>query len=189
MIYSATLTPVFNRGIPPVDFLDALLNFGRSADPAIFAPNAAHDIYSSVEPYLGPWTVQNRPAALLEVLRVIAGFESSWNWNQGVDTSNPASMANINQQETGIFQVSYDSVHLERNASTLLDCVERYIPQWKFFGGQQLFIDSMKSNHAFAIEYCARLFRINIDWSGPTIGRHMQPWLSKAAMAEFQSLW
>jgi hypothetical protein len=29
---------------------------------------------------------------MLEVTRVLAGFESSWHWNAGVDTNNPTSI-------------------------------------------------------------------------------------------------
>ena len=58
----------------------------------------------------------HRRAALLEVMRVHAGFESSWDWNEGVDITNPHSVAHIEGQETGIFQVSFDSVLLGHNA-------------------------------------------------------------------------
>jgi hypothetical protein len=39
--------------------------------------------------------LQHRRAAMLEVMRVHAGFESSWNWKQGVDTTNRTSMRKI----------------------------------------------------------------------------------------------
>ena len=87
-MYIATKAKVKNRGIPPDHFLDEMVAWGRSAEPDIFAPNLVHDVYSSVAGKLGPWTgPAHRRAAMLEVMRVLAGFESSWRWTVGVDTT------------------------------------------------------------------------------------------------------
>lgn len=92
MKYIATKQHVFNRGVPPDDFLDQLLAWGKQAPDEIFAQNAFSDIYSSVKNTLGPWKdLHHRRAVMLEVMRVLAGFESSWNWNAGRDTNNPTS--------------------------------------------------------------------------------------------------
>src|ERR1700757_2105495 len=92
MSYTATKQHVSNRGIPPDDFLDQLVAWGKAAPDEIFAPNPAADVYSSVVGVLGPWQgIEHRRAAMLEVMRVLAGFESSWDWNAGVDTTNPTS--------------------------------------------------------------------------------------------------
>ena len=81
---------VFDRGRPPVAFLNELVDWGVSAPAEIFARNDRTDIYSVVGAELGPFTNDlERRAAMLEVLRVLAGFESSWHWNAGVDTTNP----------------------------------------------------------------------------------------------------
>src|SRR5262245_21088786 len=89
MKYSATKQHVFNRGVPPDDFLDQLVAWGKQAPDEIFTPNLLSDIYSSVKNTLGPWRdLQHRRAVMLEVMRVLAGFESSWNWNEGRDMHN-----------------------------------------------------------------------------------------------------
>jgi hypothetical protein len=47
---------------------------------------------------------------MCEVLRVQAGFESDWRWDAGVDSENARSMAHMESEETGAFQVSFDSI-------------------------------------------------------------------------------
>ena len=85
MDFHATKQRVLNRGVPPDSFLDELVAWGRSAPDEIFAPNANTDVYSNVVAVLGPWQdLRHRRAVMLEVMRVLAGFESSWNWNAGV---------------------------------------------------------------------------------------------------------
>lgn len=84
MPYQALKQEVLNRGIPPDTVLDKLISWGKSAPDEIFAPNQSHDIYSAVAAVLGPWNgPKHRRAAMLEVMRVLAGFESSWDWNTG----------------------------------------------------------------------------------------------------------
>jgi hypothetical protein len=46
---------------------------------------------------------------MLEIMRVLAGFESSWDWNAGVDTTNPTSTT-PDTIETGAWQVSASSM-------------------------------------------------------------------------------
>ncbi len=82
--YKACLSSVRGSS-PPVSFLDALVDWALRAPDDIFIPNKRFDIYDSVMGYLGPYgfTV-HRKAVMLEVLRVLAGHESTWNWNDGV---------------------------------------------------------------------------------------------------------
>ena len=111
MSYTATKQHVANRGIPPDDFLDQLVAWGRNAAEEIFAANNVSDIYSSIINTLGSW--QEPPhcrAVMLEVMRVLAGFESSWNWNEGVDTTNPSSDT-PETMEAGAWQVSTNSMN------------------------------------------------------------------------------
>ena len=83
---------VHNRGKAPNAFLDELVDWANTAPDEIFKPNQIHDIYSKVVGELGPWQgLKHRKAAMLEVLRVLGGFESSWDWNEGVDVTNPES--------------------------------------------------------------------------------------------------
>src|SRR5258705_12874321 len=109
---------VANRGTPPNAFLTELVDWGRTEDSGRFEANDnPGDIYNLLKPILGPWeNLLHRRAAMLEVMRVHAGFESSWNWNEGVDITNQSSMKNPNGEETGIFQVSFDSTFLGNGA-------------------------------------------------------------------------
>jgi hypothetical protein len=179
-IFTACKSTVSGRGIPPDSFLNELVDWGLGAPDEIFAPNDKPDIYGSVKAELGPWNgALHRKAVMLEALRVLAGFESSWHWGEGVDTTNQTSMTHLAGQETGIFQVSYDSMGFD---PSLGDCVRRYCDVTEV----QVFIDAMKQNHSFALEYCARLLRFSIAWDGPIKRHEMQPSLSRAAVAEFE---
>src|SRR5262245_41449497 len=84
-----TLRKVFNRGSPKAEFLQELVAWGKTAPDEIFVdkPGNKKDVYASVITELGPFgDITHRRACMLEVMRVLAGFESSWNWNEGVDT-------------------------------------------------------------------------------------------------------
>lgn len=174
---------VANRGMPHDAFLTELVDWLRTAPEEIFAPNDnPGDIYNLLEPILGPWrNLLHRRAALGEDMRVHAGFESSWNWNEGVDTTNQTSMKNVNGQETGIFQVSFDSTFLGNGAMKPF-AVEHGI------GTVGSFIPQMKSDHKLALEYYARLVRVSIRWAGPLLRHEVDPWLSRSAVTEFESL-
>ena len=90
MAFQATKQRVLNWGVSPDDFLNELVSWGRTAPDDIFAPNPHADIYANVVGVLGPWQgIRHRRAVMAEVMRVLAGFESSWDWNAGVDTTNP----------------------------------------------------------------------------------------------------
>lgn len=182
MTFDATKTRVLNRGQPPDSFLQQLVAWGQTAPDEIFAPNPnPEDIYSDVVPILGPWqSLLHRKAAMLEVMRVHAGFESSWNWNEGVDTTNQTSLHNRNGEETGVFQVSFDSTFIDNGAM-------RAFANDHGIGTVDSFIPAMKANHNLAMEYYARLVRINIKWAGPLIRHEIDPWLSRKAVTEFQS--
>jgi hypothetical protein len=183
MTFKATLAHVKNRGVPPTAFLQELVEWGRTAPEQIFAPNTnPADIYAAIVGDLGPWTGPlHRRAAMLEAMCVHAGFESSWNWNEGVDTTNKTSMANETGQETGIFQVSFDSewiAHSFMKPFAILsgiDTVDKFIPL-------------MKSDHELALSYYARLVRISVKWAGPILRREINPWLSRDAVKEFGTL-
>ncbi len=182
MIFGPCKSKVKNRGEPPDSFLTELVEWGRSASEDIFAPNPnPADIYVYAKPILGPWeNLLHRRAAMLEVMRVHAGFESSWNWNEGVDHTNATSMTHIDGQETGIFQVSFDSTHLGTSINQFAIS--------KGIGTVGSFIPEMKSNHPLALEYYARLVRINIKWAGPLLRHEVDPWLSKASVSQFEEL-
>lgn len=181
MTFTAAKSHVLNRGNPPDEFLSTLVTCAKAWDDSLVAENDnEHDIYALIEPVLGPWTgILHRRAAMMEAMRVHAGFESSWNWNEGVDVTNKHSVANITGEETGIFQVSFDSTALDGSLRAYAASVGVSMPQ--------AFITSMKIDKPLALEYYARLVRINIRWAGPLEKGLILPWLKTDAVAEFQS--
>lgn len=189
MNFIATKQPIKGRGIPPTSFLAELVTWGKTAPEEIFAPNRdAEDVFNRLSPVLGPWTSPlHRRAAMLELLRCLAGFEASWKWNEGVDTTNATSMKNIEGRETGIFQVSFDSLRLDDSVNTgddLHQCVMKYCGALDI----HRFLDLMKSNHEFALEYGARLLRNSFFWDGPIKRHEIDSSLHRPAVTEFEKL-
>ena len=184
--FKATKARVEGRGIPPDAFLSELLTWLRKAPEEIFAPSTnPGDVYNVIAGDLGSFTTSvNRKAAMGELLRCLGGFESSWRWNEGVDRTNRTSMSHIEGQETGIFQVSHDSVPLEKGGTTLRDCIVRYCGS----NDVNAFIRTMKSNHEFAMEYCARLLRFSYQWDGPIKRGEINSSLNTDALKEFENL-
>ncbi|MEX0166481.1 hypothetical protein MRBLPD1_005032 [Pseudomonas brassicacearum] len=170
---------VLNCGPAPESFLLEIVVWAKGAPDEVFLPNQRADIYSSVFAELGPWEgLLHRKAAMLEVLRVLGGFESSWKWDEGRDTANSKSNTPCTE-EAGIFQCSGHSMHFEPSLKELLlqaagktDC--------------ETFRRESKSNHAFAIDYCARLFRFTVNHHGPIRDADIHPWLRRDAVAEFE---
>jgi hypothetical protein len=196
--FTASKEHVANRGVPSDSFLNELLDWARSAPGEIFAPNSVPvDIFTVIKSTLGSpagkdgadtpifhWdSLLHRKAALLETMRVHAGLEASWKWNEGVDTTNRTSMANVEGQETGIFQVSFDSTRLGAGEM-------KPFAKARGIDTPAKFIPAMKKDHALALEYYARLVRVSVRWAGPLM-RHgadsVYPWLRRDAVAEFQS--
>lgn len=198
-VYKACKAEVSNRGRPPDTFLDELIDFLRAAPDEISALNDVPlDIFAAIKPSLATrqggdssggiifkWdSLLHRKAGLAEVMRVHAGLESSWKWGEGVDRTNKRSMANKVGQETGIFQVSFDSLNLGQG-------VLKPFAKERGIDTVDNFILKMKSDHALALEYYARLARVSIRWAGPLLRQRgpdsVYPFLSRAAVAEFQS--
>jgi hypothetical protein len=181
MKYRALKQKVLNRGIPSDDFLDQLIAWGKQAPDEIFAPNTLSDIYSSVKTTLGPWEgIKHRRAVMLEVMSVLAGFESSWNWNAGRDTSNPTSVT-PETIEAGAWQVSANSINFGTELKDLvLDKVGTI--------DGNAFQKAMKENHSLAMEYIARLLRRTTSHNGPAKRHEIDSWLRRDAVIEFQEL-
>jgi hypothetical protein len=181
MTYLATKQKVHNRGVPPTGFLDELVAWGRVADEEIFAPNSHDDVYSSVKSSLGPWKDGNhRRAVMLEVMRVLAGFESSWDWTAGVDVTNESSIT-PDTIEAGAWQVSANSVNFGPELKALV------IKNIGSLDGDK-FQAEIKRNHEFAMEYIARLLRRTTRHNGPVKRHEIDEWLRRDAVAEFQKL-
>jgi hypothetical protein len=181
MNYIATKQHVKNRGVPPNDFLDQLVAWGREAPDEIFVRNPFSDIYSSVFNTLGPWDNNlHRRAVMLEVMRVLAGFESSWNWNEGRDMSNPTSVT-PDTTEAGAWQVSANSMNFGQELKDLVLANVGTLDGTAFQA-------AMKQNHPLAMEYVARLLRRTTTHHGPVLRHEIDPWLRRDAVAEFQAL-
>jgi len=78
----------------------------------IFTQNPGPNIYAQTVGILGPWAgLKHRRAAMLEVMRVLAGFESTWNWREGMDpeTAHPELPETW---EAGAWQVSANSMDI-----------------------------------------------------------------------------
>jgi hypothetical protein len=176
--YKACLSKVHGSK-PPVSFLDELVDWALRASDDLFLANTGFDIYSSVVRQLGPYGIgAHRKAVMLEVLRVLAGRETMWNWNAGVDAGKSVAKTSHNE-EAGAFQVSADSMGLDQS---LKDYAQATL------GGTDdaTFISGTKSNHPFAIEYTVRLLRITIRHHGPIVHGHIHGELSRAAANEFR---
>ena len=170
---------VHNRGKAPDEFLNELIDWCAQAPDELFARNNNHDIYSNVFETLGPWdNLLHRKAVMLEVLRVLAGFESSWDWSEGRDPTNPHSNTSCTE-EAGIFQCSGNSMNFDPSLKNLLESVSGETDCATFRAVS-------KSNHRFAIEYCARLLRYTINHHGPVKRKEINQWLKSDAVDEFK---
>jgi hypothetical protein len=180
MAYKAAKHSVLNRGVPPDSFLDELVAWGKIAPDEIFIPNSGRDIYSNVFAKLGPWHgSDHRRCVMLEVMRVLAGFESAWNWNEGRDVGGAS--AENQSREAGAFQVSADSLGWGQE---LKDLVLKRAGSLDPTDFQR----AMKRDHQLAMEYIARLLRRTVDANGPVKRHEIDKWLRKDAVAEFREL-
>ena len=181
MAYKALKHRVLNRGVPPDKFLDELVAWGKVAPDEIFAPNSGRDVYSNVFSALGPWHgLPHRRAVMLEVMRVLAGFESSWNWKEGVDKTNKTSVTPTTI-EAGAWQVSANSMGFGPDLKALV------LAKAGATDGNT-FQRAMKQNHQLAMEYIARLLRRTVNHNGPVKRHEIDPWLHRDAVREFQDL-
>lgn len=192
MTFKATLRSVANRGAPPVPFLNAIVTWARTAPAEMFAPQPApkrpltdRDIYAHVKNELGPWEgLSHRCAVMLEVLRVLGGFESSWNWNEGRDITNKTSDKPWTT-EAGLWQVSMNACVFGEDLRAL---VLAKIGTNNYELGGDRFQVEMKRDHEFAIEFIVRLLRHTVDHNGPATRHEINPYLRRDAVAEFQAL-
>ncbi len=178
MIYIHSKSVVYNKGRPPDGFLQELIIWGRTADDDIFAVNdEPYDIYGSVKPEMGPYSgIPHRKAVMLECMRVLGGFESTWNWEEGPDQSVPPSQQTPYTMEAGLWQISANSRNLGVDLASMspADPVD--------------FQEIMKFNHPFAMEYTARLLRHTTHHNGPALRKEINPWLRRESVGEFTAL-
>jgi N-acetylmuramoyl-L-alanine amidase len=204
-VYPAIFSKVHNRGIPPLGFIQILVETMRDLPDDMFGPGygGAEEpgIYSWLHQGGRKWDIvqgftkpdlTRRRAIMCEVLRVLGGFESSWDWNEGRDVTNPSS----NKPETteaGIFQCSANSVNFDASLIESFNrhATDRGVDLDPWIGMRESGYDFQwmtKNIPAYAIEHCARLLRFTIRHHGPILRGEILPWLSLDAVREFESL-
>ncbi len=169
---------VHNRGFVPDEFLAEIIQWARNAPDEIFSSHDVYDVYDIAQLKLGPFTdLKYRRAAMVNMLMVHAGMESSWKWNEGYDSSKPSSMNTCEAAEAGAFQPSYDSVH--NFGGDLIDLFNQHCHNLAGSAGGpdlttdcEIFQNCSKADHKFAIEYTARLLRHKNGY------KHFGPWLN-----------
>jgi hypothetical protein len=130
---------------------------------------------------LVPWQgILHRRAAMLEVMRVLAGFESSWRRTDGLDLDklNHGIVPTAANAEAGAWQVSADSMG---NAQELKDFIQSKVGSHD----PLVFQRAMKRNHTLAMEYTVRLLRVTVRHNGPVKRREINTWLRRDAVEEF----
>lgn len=120
----------------------------------------------------------HRRAAMLEVLRVLAGFESSWDWAAGRDVTNPGSNTPCTE-EAGIFQCS-------GNSMSFAALLRQLLLDAGGAGTCESFIEVTRTNHRFAVEYCAKLLRFTTKHHGPVKRGLVHSWLRRDAVDELR---
>lgn len=191
MKFTHALKPVLNRGSAPEGFLSALVEWARTAPEEIFSPSYGGDNEPDIYDYLETQdgfsgrTLETRKAFMCEVLRVLGGFESSWNWKRGEDISAPRGRA-PEEIEAGMFQISANSMGFDRSLSDFF--LLRYQKSIAGLDTDQVsheFQKLMKLDPEFAIEYTARLLRFTIRHNGPIKRNEIGEWLSIQSAGEF----
>lgn len=196
MIFQAAREEVYNRGSAPLEFLDEMVEWAKKAPVAFFEPNDHFDIYDKVKPELGPYEdAIHRTAVMIEVMRVLALFESECNWTEGVDVSKHGANTNENE-EAGAWQESYDCRKISSDLQTIL-------LNANITNGIQ-FQQAMKENHNLAMTTVAVILRHSTKANGPLYKgaerketwpnrpklwddkESIYPYLSRESVAEFQ---
>ncbi len=171
---SACLVNVHNRGKPTEDMVMEIIDLVGLMDYSDFEVNDNYDIYSHMQPKFAEFTkdIDSRRALMAGVLVNLAGWESSWDWTEGVDTTNPASMANKCGEEAGLLQTSADSM-ANFNASSGGSLKAFFDESCKEYTGGtdcERFIKCSKDPgglHYFTIQYTAKLLRHTTNHHGP----------------------
>jgi N-acetylmuramoyl-L-alanine amidase len=198
--FPVLFSPVHNRGTAPALFLDTLVSTIRNLPDEVFSDEyrskTEPDVFAFltpefrnlIDPAFDPFL--RRRAIMCEVLRVLGGFESSWNWTEGRDTAN-ADSDTWPEFEAGIFQCSANSMNFH---PSLKECFDLHFgwPGRASVGSAvdvaRRFVSYTKSSPAFAIEYCARLLRFTVRHHGPLLRREIVPWLRADCVQAFFEL-
>ncbi len=180
---SSCLYRVHNRGKIPAWFVEDVIAVAKATPDVVFAPNSNYDIYSSIAPQLGPWRdLKHRKAAMVNVVLVAAGYESSWDYSEGRDMS--ANNTSSCTEEAGILQSSGNSNYFSKTLGAY---------QQQVCGGTSCdnFRACSKSGNStfkkeFPVGHFMRLVRFTIKHHGPLVRKEVNPWLSKACVSAIE---
>ena len=130
-------------------------------------------------------------AVMLEVLRVLAGYESSWGWNEGTDKERGRGGSETPHKIRSPVQID-GRAHGRSVLNSMALAPELKNLVFKRVGSLNApdFQRAMKRDHHLAMEYISRLLRRTITQNGPVL-RHtaeIDRWLRKDAVQEFRSL-
>lgn len=191
--FKACKKVIHNRGAPPDWFLAELMSFGRGAPDSLFEKNGAYDIYSSVVGELGPFNrgIKHRRAVGMDALLVLAAWESSFSHREGIDVANSSSATSKCREEAGIFQTSANSMDL---GGDLKELFLKSCSGYNEANSCRRFILCSKdgpkgnvANHPFSFSYTFLLLRKTVRHHGPVLRKAINPWLSRACVAEIEA--
>lgn len=151
-MFKVALAEVYNRGSAPIKFLDEMVEWAKTAPSNLFTPNDHFDIYNKVENELRPF--EDRTAVMLEILRVLALFESGCKWTEGVDASKQGANTNENA-EAGAWQESYN---IRKSSSD----IQTVLLNANITNGIQFQIE-MKRNHELAMMIAVMALRLDMS--------------------------
>lgn len=189
----AFFTSVHNRGKPSQDFMDRLTRWVREAPAEVFSETykgREADIYDSIRDRRPELSRYGRRALMGEVLRVLAGFESSWNWREGRDVTNPSSNTPATE-EAGAFQCSANSCNFDKSLVDLFNvwAARTGKPYWtNMTASGRTFIEMTKGYPDYAMEHAARLLRFTVRHHGPVVRGEIFPWMRVPAIEAFEDL-
>ena len=182
---SACLQKVSNRGVPPLSVVQDIIAEVKATPDSVFAVNENADIYSLVKPELGPYpSIKNRKAVMADVLIVLAGFESSWDYTEGRDLS--ASNTGACTMEAGMFQTSGNA-----NAfSPTLGVFQKAKCGNNTCDGFRACAKAPGSafKKEFTIGHTIRLLRFTTKHHGPLVRKEVNKWLSKSCVSQIEAL-
>lgn len=196
--FEAARAKVYNRGRAPSDFLSFLVDWSREAPDQLFDYNERQDVYAHVSYKLGPWKngsgfITHRRAVMCEVLRTLCGFESSWNWEEGIDKSANNGRPfdrHIREWEAGILQASSNSMY------SYEDCASYAAEHSIGITDHKAFREHSMKKGVFPIQYGALILRATYKHHGPLLRTanntsdpqrsSIHPYLSIGAVREFE---
>jgi hypothetical protein len=157
------------RGTPKKDVVEEIIEYVSEMPDSDFSVNAKYDIYSHMAPKFSEYTkgIKKRRALMAAVLTNLAGWESTWDWNEGIDTTNISSTKSKCSEEAGLLQTSGDAMNFDKSLVRLFESsCKAYTKGTKC----DRFIACSKdpgANHRFTVIFTAMLLRHTTNHHGP----------------------